>query len=366
MATRQCVQCTVADHAACPATAPVCATDNLCHGCTAHSECASNACSLADGACIAEDKIAWVSDAGTDNSTCGSTSPCRSLTQALAKQRPFVRVHGTITESVMVNGARTVILADPDAVLTNSSNDAVLTVTGDGTSLTVYDLTISGNRMAGGGVVVPRTDGAPTLSLIHTTIANHAALGISVQAGAFTLARSAITSNDGGGVFVEGSATFVIVGNTFFHNGTFNSIMGAARINATMSPANRLDFNSFLDNTKGQARGRALSCDAGTPMFTATNNIIHNPSIVGDPVDGSCQHTYSFIQPDSAVQQAHAVTWKDPMFVDQDNGNLRLQTGSPARHAADPSADVSGVAERDIDDNPRMPPPATIGAFQLP
>src|SRR5262249_7444737 len=99
--------------------------------------------------------------------------------------------------------------------------------------------------------------------------------------------------------------------------------------------------------------------------FTARNNIIDNPAVVGDPITGSCAHAYSLIQPASTAQTTHPVAGPDPLFVDPTKGDLHLMPGSPAFHAADPAADVSGLALDDIDGKPRMPPPATIGAYQM-
>lgn len=361
---KQCVQCTASDHAACSGTAPVCGADNACRACAAHSECASDACSFADGSCVAETDVAYADSAsGTNNTTCDRATPCTSLVAALATGRHFVRFRGMIDEAVVLGDGRVAtILADSGATLTHSGDDAVLTVTGNGTSLTVYDLTISGNTMAGGGVVVPKTGGAPTLSLINTTITNHAAQGISVEAGAFTLARSAISRNLGGGVVIDGSATFFMVGNTFFLNGGLTSTTGAVRITAKQSQLNRLDFNSFFNNAK-QGTGGAVSCDAGI-MFTASNNIIYNPALVADPTTGSCTYAYSLIQPGTVPPNAHNLSG-DPEFVDTTMGDLHLLPGSPAFQAADPAADVSGLALHDIDGKPRTPPPATLGAYQM-
>lgn len=363
LASNQCVQCTAADHAACMGTTPVCGTDQTCRACAAHSDCDADACSLGDGACVTQTDVAYVDSAGSANSTCDRSAPCTSLAAALATSKHFIRLRGAIDEAVMVDGGRVAtILADRGAKLTHDDAAAVLTVNGAGTALTVYDLTIAGNHV-GAGVLVAATAGATTLSLIHTTISGHAAEGIVAESGSFTLVRSAVTGNFGGGVVVDGSATFFIVGNTFFANGSVMSTTGGVRINAKQSPSNRLDFNSLLANQKNQSDGGAVDCHAG-PMFTASNNLISNTALFAAPTTGTCRYAYSLIQPGPIPANAHNITG-DPEFVDPIQGDLHLMSGSPAFHAADPAADVTGLVSDDIDGTPRMPPPATLGAYQM-
>lgn len=157
MGTKQCVQCTMADHAACTGNAPVCGTDNACRGCAAHEECDSNACSLATGSCAIETDVAYVSSTGTDNSTCDKSAPCTSMASALMTARHYVKIHGTIDGAVVVDKGRTVtFLADPGAMLTRGTGGDVLTVRDTGTSLTIYDLTISGATASSVGISLRR------------------------------------------------------------------------------------------------------------------------------------------------------------------------------------------------------------------
>jgi hypothetical protein len=54
----------------------------------------------------------------------------------------------------------------------------------------------------------------------------------------------------------------------------------------------------------------------------------------------------------------------DPLFVDPNKGDLHIQSTSKARHAADPAADLTGIASHDIDGDLRVAP-ADIGADQV-
>jgi hypothetical protein len=55
----------------------------------------------------------------------------------------------------------------------------------------------------------------------------------------------------------------------------------------------------------------------------------------------------------------------DPMFVNTTTGDLHLRAGSPALGAADPTSNLSGPAERDLDGDVRRAP-ADIGADEVP
>jgi hypothetical protein len=56
---------------------------------------------------------------------------------------------------------------------------------------------------------------------------------------------------------------------------------------------------------------------------------------------------------------------QDPLFANTTTGDLHIAAASPARDAADPASDLTGIASRDIDDEPRTSP-ADIGADQVP
>ncbi|HWO25171.1 MAG TPA: hypothetical protein VNO30_40810 [Kofleriaceae bacterium] len=85
-----------------------------------------------------------------------------------------------------------------------------------------------------------------------------------------------------------------------------------------------------------------------------------NPVQVG----GSCTHSYSIIRP-GTLPSGIENSSRDPLFMNVAAGDLHLRPESPARHAADPSSALNGVAERDIDGQKRIAP-ATIGADEIP
>jgi len=117
------------------------------------------------------------------------------VAKALATKRPFVKFTGMIDEAVTVERGRTVtFLADPNALLTSGSGGAILTVRDDNTSLTVYDLAISNapNNANGFGLVI-QAGGAPSVSLVHTTLDNNPGGGISAAGGSPSASRRSRT-----------------------------------------------------------------------------------------------------------------------------------------------------------------------------
>jgi hypothetical protein len=387
MATKQCVQCTATDHAACTGDAPFCGADNACRACAAHEECDSDACSFATGACAAETDVAYVSSTGGDNSTCDKSAPCASIAATLMTGRHYIKIHGTIDGAVVVDKGRTVtLLADPGAMLTRGGGGDVLTVKDTGTSLTIYDLTITGAQTSSVGISLA---GVAALSLIRVTISNNAGggiasagsltidhstitgngsggPGISITGGSLSLAQSLISANHSGGVDVTGTmAKFAIVSNKFVSNGAgdpMGSVIGAVSIRANFAGTNLLEFNTFYKNLSTDSVGSAISCIPST--FTARANIMFGNGTATnlDPTSGTCMHIYSIAKP-GAVPAGTGNQGGDPLFVDIPGGNFHLQTGSPAIGAANALAPLTGLSARDFDDHPRMSP-VNLGAYQ--
>jgi hypothetical protein len=365
--TGQCVQCTPDHAAACTASTPVCGSDRRCRACVAHSECSLSHVCLPDGTCAAERDIAYVDPDGTDNTDCFQSKACVRVAAALATQRPYVKFHGTIDESVIVNHRRSVtFLADLGATLTwtGGGSQPVLTVQDDGTSLAVYDLTIADALdTTTVGVEIPPDSGDPSLTLMRVTIANNPGGGIVVSGGRLWLAQSFVRDNLGGGIIVSSPASFEIIGNVFIDNGATTSPVGAIAISTVAATTNRLDFNSVYRNASQDGIGAAIRCVAGP--FTARDNILYQNgnTMNHEQVSGTCAHEYSLVQPGTLPPGTGNLA-ADPLFQDARGGNLHLQPGTPVR-TADPGPDLTGLAAQDLDGHSRLRP-ATLGAYQLP
>lgn len=385
--TGQCVACTAADHAACTAGTPVCGTDDTCRACTAHSECLSDACA-SDGSCAAAGDVAYVSSTGTDNATCDQATPCATVAAALMTGRATLKIHGTVSGEATVDSGTLTLLADPGATLTRTGGN-IFTVKGLGTSVAVYDLTISG---AQGSFVGISVEAGAALSLTRTTVSNNAGGGIasagtlvidhstitgngsngSSGPGIFftgdslSLAQSAISGNRAGGVRVSATAAkFAIVSNLFVSNGIsdpMGSLIGAVSIDTNFAATNLLEFNTFYKNVSTDGIGAAIRCDP--PMFTARANILFNNGTASslNQTSGTCGHSYSIASP-GVVPTGAGNQAGDPMFADPAGNDFHLHPGSPAIGAANPLAPLTGLSAHDIDDHPRTSP-VNLGAYQ--
>ncbi len=336
-----CVQCTPAEREACGPATPAC-RDNTCHACIAHAECDSRAC-LPDGSCGDDANVAYVDPAGTDNASCTKAAPCTLVSKALATNRPYVKLTGTTDDAVTVDNGRVVtFLADPGAKLTRTTGTgAIVTVRDDGTSLTIFDLSISDapNSPSGIGIVIPTAAGAPTVTLTRATVTNNPGGGISASGGSLSVSQSTLSGNAGGGIAVTGAgATFAITNNYIFRNGDQDmGTFGGVNLGVATAGTSRFEFNTVVDNraATGATRGGGLVCDI--IGFAAPNNIIARNSVGGSTSAPTAQTLGACTYPTSRIQNDISLL----NFESPDNApySYKLMTGSSAiDQAATPSA----------------------------
>jgi hypothetical protein len=163
-------------------------------------------------------------------------APCTRLSSALATGRAYIKIHGRVDDAVTIGGGRSVtILGDPRtlstsksalAVLTHTGNGAALTVRDDQTSVSIYDVAITGVSDNRSPSVIVAPSGSPTLILRHASIMINAGIGISVQAGTFEMSQSTIVGNAKGGLEIGGAVSFEVVSNVFANNGNATSVIG--------------------------------------------------------------------------------------------------------------------------------------------
>jgi hypothetical protein len=349
----------------------VCDADRTCRACATHAECPLSSACLPDGRCAAPTAVAYVQAGATGAQPCTKAAPCGTLQEgvtAITQSRPYIKISGTapLTASAIttIDGKAVTILADPGAKLDRTGDGAILEVRNTGADVRIYDLEITGATGAAGdvGILIPAS-GMPKLTLTRVKVTNNQGGGIAASGGSLSVTESTISGNSGGGISVM-NGTFVIVGNVFFGNGSLMGTIGGISISTTQNEANRLEFNSFNSNQTQLGVGAAIHCIAGT--FTARNNILsENGTLTNmEQVGGTCAHAYSIVRP-GALPAGPGNSAVDPLFVNTTTGDLHLRPGSPALGAADPSADLTGVAARDLDGNLRVAP-ADIGADEVP
>lgn len=305
---------------------------------------------------------AFVDADGTDNTICSLDKPCSKIMNALATKRPIIHIHGTISERVVIRDEQAVTILGDRAILT-SEIGPVLAIDGSNNRVTIKDVIFSDvpdNQIP----VIQMDSPESSLLLIHVRVVSNAGIGIEVTgSGNLILTRSIISTNTEGGIVLDGEATFQIVGNIFYGNGSPSSIIGGINIVVRGSPQNVLAFNTFYRNSV-ETGPAAITCFAGS--FTAVNNIIfNNTSSNGQnlQVGEGCVHKYSLIAPGDISGTGNISG--DPMFENPADGwDLHPSFRSPVIGAADPNSDLSGLAELDLDDMPRTKP-ATIGAYQF-
>jgi hypothetical protein len=292
--SKVCVTCTSAEPAACTGTTPVCSAGHACRGCTANAQCGSDVC-LPDGSCGEATSVAYVDPGGTDNDSCSKLAPCTKVVKALATNRPYVKFHGTTNEQVALDNKDVIVLADPGAKLTDTSNGILLKI--DGTSrVAIYDLEISGasgitnpgislspgnsatlsltrvqvSGNQGGGILIS----GGSLIVLQSTISGNQGGGISTSGGSLTLTRSTISENQGGGVTMSGAGTvFTITDNFIYRNGNASSA-SAGGLSVLSAGASKLERNTIVDN-----QARVTTTSAGGVLcdqvgFVAAHNLI--------------------------------------------------------------------------------------------
>lgn len=337
-----CVQCTPAEREACGPTTPAC-RDNTCQACVAHAECPDSNVCLPDGSCGDDANVAYVDPAGTDNASCTNAMPCTLVSKALATNRPYVKLTGTTDEAVTIDSGRVVtFLADPGAKLTRTSGTGpIVTVRDNGTSLAVYDLSISDapNSPSGIGIVIPTAAGAPTMTLTRVKVTNNPGGGISASGGSLAVSQSTLSGNAGGGISITGvGATFSIVNNYIFRNGDQDmGTFGGVNLGVASAGASRFEFNTVVDNraASGATRGGGLVCDI--IGFAAPNNIIARNSVGGSTSASTAQTLGACTYPTSRVQDDVSTLG----FASPDNApfSYKVTAGSSAiDQAATPSA----------------------------
>ena len=373
IASSMCVQCTAAEASACSGTTPLCGADEVCHGCTIDSECASLTC-LPDGACASVLDVLYVNPDGSHTATCMPDDHC-SLARGISLidgTKSTIRLdpahYRLLSTLTLPNDLR---LVGRDAVIDRDASGAGITlVIPDSTTITLDYVTVQGGDGAvghgircsnatvtmrdvtirdNGGAGIHSTGCALTIS--HAQIVGNQGIGIAVTDGSLTLTRSLVLANQGGGVSLTG-ARYDLVNDIIVKNGGPNSLFGGLLISQVAAPAGHLfGFNTVAQNQASIGMTPGVLCSVILAPIPLTSSIVFDNG-AGLQVDGiNCNWTYSDIgatgssgasrASGAGVSSGSGNLSSVPQFIDSAHNNFHLRVSSPVRDAADPAATLA-------------------------
>jgi hypothetical protein len=392
----------------CTGKKPRCEIDTeTCVACVDDNDCGGTGVCLPTGGCADPAKIIHaISNNGSQSmTTCGGLGVGNAcdLDTAIAVARsglgksviklddpgPYVSMMSN-NFNADVDAALGLTIDARNATLHHNGNGAIFTIN-SGKGMTILGGTIEGATGSGGDGI--RCNDTATLTVDETTIrmnnesgidasgclltVNNASIldnnkggglvpGIVVSDGSISISRSQIASNRGGGIIINNSGKFTIVGNVFLGNGDPTGIAGGFSATTTSS-GNRLEFNTFAENKSMAGLGAGVQCTAAG--FIAQNNIVwNNNSATGMQVGGTCPHAFSDIGPISIISvppfDGGNNLSMNPMFMSATT-DLRLNPLTPVRGKANADADLTDIASKDIAGKIRVKP-ADLGAYVAP
>jgi hypothetical protein len=337
MPDKVCVECTIAENAACVGGKPVCA-DNRCRECRSNAECGMGTC-LEDGSCTMAPAI-YASPTGAMIVGCGvtQTAPC-SLAQAL------LEVGGTRPTLIRLEAGEYSVTSPKgfvvDKTATLAARGATFTRTGGAGPLITVELSQTIMKLIGGTLKGPnasdgiRCDSAVAQvfgALLDDFIEN----GIESNACDLTVERSTIRNNKRGGINMANTAAKIakIKNNFVYLNGGLTSPVGGMRLE--LAPMSNVEFNTVISNQSDTMTAGGIVC-AGANIDAPRNLVYRNFGGVGDAqVGGTC--TFVNI---SFFQTAMRNTDDDVGFErpnDTANPSFRLKLNAIVRDVAECTA----------------------------
>lgn len=402
-----CVGCETNDQ--CDAAAPICdATARACRGCTEDSECAGGVCIEADGTCVADADVSFVTMDGDDLAACTRSAPCETLKRGIDNRGARTVIHilgGTLSQQATVALTGTLAIDGEDTTLTagnqqtfaiTSPADIIIenvrmtspaaaaaalpavSITGAQSKVVFESVDINGNNSialrANTASVTLRRSHIGTLGAtdVNTVVCEDAKLTIDQSVFetslitddnlrcTATIRRSRFETNRDGSVQFS-AGQLVMENNLIIHRAGLNDSLFARGLNA----GSVIRFNTFINTTALPSDGLALSCDASV---TVTSNVFAYNS--GHPIGGTgCAPKFSVFD-DVSLTSAGAgnqVTGIETIFVNRAAGDFHLAEGSKARGAAEPGLET--MVTSDFEGNPRPSPAGSAsdsGAFEAP
>lgn len=332
-------------------------------GCTAPADCGPTETCEPDGRCTAD--VAFADSAGTRNAVCSREAPCSTIADAVATGRTDIRAHGTFTERIVLDGGRTVrLFADPGTTLTSNIPDLpVVSVAGTGTSLAIYDLTISGVTNRVNVVDIAPASGSSSLELHHVEIKDNRGLAISVGDGLLTMDRTTLARNADGGLAVFSTARVVVTNSLVVNNGSPTSAYGGIWVSSDATTHNQISFTTVYRNFSVQGASSGIACTGKQTEIVDSMFVSNGLVDTTSQATGNCQFRDTLTYP-GAPPAGQGNLGMDPELVDPAHGDFHPSCDSPAIGAAGPMVPLAGATAWDLDGRQRACGPAAIGALQ--
>jgi hypothetical protein len=282
--------------------------------CVTIADCPTSVC-LPSTVCAADTDVAWLDPIGTASSACSSAMPCNSLSSAISTSRPYVRVHGVISQLATISRDVS-IFAEPGGAFTGTN----LNVNNGNVGLYELELANTCLQLSSG-----------TLTAEHIYVHDCSNVGIIAQ-GTLLLDGSTVSKNRSGGIVILGP-TFSITNNFITRNGVNggggSTNDGGLVIQSANATNSHIDFNTVVGNAikTGTSVAGGIYCNING--FTATGNVVvHNTAggstgIAYANTNGACAFASSVIQASDSLG-----------FVDTVTGDYHITATSPLRDAA--------------------------------
>jgi hypothetical protein len=368
-----CVQCV--ENGDCSGFFPHCDTSSYtCRACEEHSECDSEICERATGACIPLGDIIYVATNGVDSAGCGAqAAACQTIDGAqgaipkITASRRWIRVRtGTFAESVTVTTAIDVAIIGAGAgatVIDPPASNVPGVLVDNGADVTLESLTVSGATGTSSAADGVRCDGGSSCTLRRVTIQSNADQGIENQGNAL-IEDSQVLDNAGNGVLaISGGAAEVIeikgtlikgndiagvvitqhnfrlTNNIIVENGnTTNGDGGVWFVGDPPGTTKVLEFNTIANNLRaGSATVSGIRCSLASATIVTSNNIVWGNTADEVEVGSGCTYSYSDLEGGGVTGTGNINS--TPAFGGPTG--YHITSGSPCKNNANPGATVT-------------------------
>ena len=301
-------------------------TDNLCKGCTMHSQClpGSGICKLDAsllatgdqltniGECVSTNDVVYVDRGYTGCSTGDGTQakPFCELNQAVATGKSYINLKGNGTamvntyQAMTVDGGKQVAVFGPGRDVPSAQQALIsgITVTA-GARLTISGVSVNNNS----GQPAVQCNGSASLYVQSAQITNAFLSGGGIYANQCTkvvIEKSRISSIAGNGVFITGGTGHRVINNAILNGGRNSAnLLEQYGIRLSGNADGVFSFNTIVNNFRG------IQCDNATSI---TDSIIINNGV--DPqVMGNCLTPRTIIDKTKVVLDTSYQLTADPL-----------------------------------------------------